>query len=211
VRDGSLDGGSDGAEVLVEPDPDPGLVQPAAGRGAERDDGNPVDAGVAEVGGGVHAGDQVLQARSGEGVRVVAGAGHGRRADRGEVAGHGGGDLDGHPRVPCLAGEQARDRRPVPDRADGAVHQQCSLPGELARAGHQLGEHLPDQRPQQVPAPGHGGLADPEDGPGDLLGDVLAHQRNHHRHRAQQADRGRAAAAAHHVPGPPEYPQRQLL
>src|SRR5258707_13863109 len=53
-------------------------------------------------------------------------------------------------------------------------------PGDLARLRHQLGEHLADQRPEQVPAPADGGLADPEDGPGRLLGDVGAHQRDHH-------------------------------
>ena len=84
-------------------------------------------------------------------------------------------------------------------------------PAISAGCGHAILEHLPDQRPEQVPAPGDGGLADAEDGPGDLLCDVLAHQRDHHRHRPEQADGGRSAAGPHHVPGPPQYPQRQLV
>jgi len=55
------------------------------------------------------------------------------------------------------------------------------------------------------------GWADPEDGPGDLLGDVLAHQRDDHRHRPDQADPGRAAAWPGDVAGPLEDPCRQFV
>ena len=116
------------------------------------------------------------------------------------------------PGYPALPENRPRQRAPVPDRAHGAVHQQRSPAArDLGGVRHAVVEDLPDQRPQQVPAPGDGGLADAEDGPGDLLCDVFAHQRDHHRHRPEQADGGRSAAGPHHVPGPPQYPQRQLV
>jgi hypothetical protein len=40
---------------------------------------------------------------------------------------------------------------------------------------------------------------------------MLAHQRDHHRHRAEQADRGRTAALPRHVAGPFPDPGGQLL
>ena len=59
--------------------------------------------------------------------------------------------------------------------------------------GYELREYLSDQRAQQVPSPAHGGLADTEDRTGEGLGDVLAHQTHHQRHRAEQTQRVRAA------------------
>ncbi|HZA18609.1 MAG TPA: hypothetical protein VE645_17285, partial [Pseudonocardiaceae bacterium] len=85
-------------------------------------------------------------------------------------------------------------RTRIPNRADRAVHQHGSRSQHLTRVGYELGEHLGDQRAQQVPSPVHGGLADTEDRTGELLGQVLAHQTHDQRHRAKQAQRIGAAS-----------------
>ena len=196
--DGAFGGGADPAEFLVERGP--GIVQPAAGRGAERDDGDAVHAGVAQVGGGRQAGQQVFEAGGGEGVRVVPGAVHRVRADGRDAAAERGSDLQVHPGVAGLAGEQVRDRGPVPGGRDGAVDQGGAGAQDLAGAGHAAGEHPADDRAEQVPPPGDRGLGAAEDVPGHLLGDIRAHQRDHHGHRLVQADHRRGAARLDDVP-----------
>jgi hypothetical protein len=62
-------------------------------------------------------------------------------------------------------------------------------PAICNRGEHELGQDSLDDLPQRLEAAGHGGLADPEDLGGDLLHDVLAQQRQHHRHRAEQPQR----------------------
>jgi hypothetical protein len=57
---GAFGGDADAAEFLVERGL--GIVEPPAGRGAERDDGDALHAQVAQVGGGRQAGQQDLQA-----------------------------------------------------------------------------------------------------------------------------------------------------
>ena len=104
---GPLDGSPDGAEAGVEGDL--GVVECPAGRGAVWDGRDALDSGIAEVGDGVVAGDQVFEAGGGVGVRVVAGAVDGDRADRGHVSAEGCGDLDVHAGVPGLAGVQVQD------------------------------------------------------------------------------------------------------
>jgi hypothetical protein len=70
--DGAFGGGADAAEFGVERGL--GLVEPVAGRGPVRDDGDAVHAGVAQVGGGREAGQQVFGWRGGH----VRSAGHRR-------------------------------------------------------------------------------------------------------------------------------------
>lgn len=65
--------------------------------------------------------------------------------------------------------------------------------GDLRRGGYELGQDGLDDLPQCVPATGHGELADPEDLGGDLLHEVLAQQRQHHRHGTEQPQRERPA------------------
>jgi hypothetical protein len=72
VRDGAFGGGADGAEFLVELRV--GFARLAAGWLAERDDSDAVGAEVAQVSGGVAAGEQVFEPGRRAGVRVVAGA-----------------------------------------------------------------------------------------------------------------------------------------
>jgi len=92
------------------------------------------------------------------------------------------------PQIAGLAGVQVGDGFPVPGRADRAVNQHGRGAGDLFRVGYAVCQRVPDQRPEQVPASAHGGLADIEDGTGEVLGDVLAQQRDHHRDRAVQAE-----------------------
>jgi hypothetical protein len=56
---------------------------------------------------------------------------------------------------------------------EGAVDQHRLGPGDLGGSGHELGEHFFDERTQQIPATRDGGLGNPEDRPGDRLGEVL--------------------------------------
>jgi hypothetical protein len=93
------------------------------------------------------------------------------------------------PQIAGLAGVQVGDGFPVPGRADRAVDQHGRGAGDLFRVGYAVSEGFPDQGPEQVPASARGGLADIEDGTGEVLGDVLAQQRDHHRDRAVQAER----------------------
>jgi hypothetical protein len=82
-----------------------------------------------------------------ERVRLVAGAADRDRADRGDLPGHGGRDLDVHARIAGLAGEQVRYRAPVPGRGDGAVHQKRAVVSrDLRGRQHAVREHLADRR-----------------------------------------------------------------
>jgi hypothetical protein len=160
-----------------------------------------VHAEVTQVGGGREAGQQGLQAGGFEGVGVVPGAVHRGRADGRDPAAEGRGDLQVHAGVAGLAGEQAGDRRPVPGGRDGPVDQGGPAAEDLPRVRDAAGQDPADDRAQPVPPPGHGGLGTAEDVPGDLLGDVRAHQGHHHGHRLVQADHRGAAARLDHVPG----------
>ena len=71
------------------------------------------------------------------------------------------------------------------------------LPGVVAVY---TGQDLADGGAPQVPSPRHSGLGAAEDAPGHLLGEVGAHQRDHHGHRLVQADHRRGAARLDHVP-----------
>jgi hypothetical protein len=198
VGDGVPGGGADLAERGVEACP--GVIELAAGRRPERDGLDAVHAGVPEVGGGIDAGEQVLETGCLVGVRVVAGAMHGNGADRRDAPVEAGGYLDVHARVPGLAGEQARDGLPVPGRRDGAAGQGGPGAEDLAEIGHAGCQRLADGRAQEIPSPADGGLADAEERAGDVLGEVLAHQGDDHRHRPEQPDRRGPAARCRDVP-----------
>ena len=120
---------------------------------------------------------------------VVPGAVDRDQTHGGQSSLQGGGDLEVHPGVSGLGRVQIGDVAPVPGGADGAIHQHGSSSHQLLWVGHELGEDLPDQRAQQIPAPAHGGLADAEDRSCEGLGDVRAHQTHHQRHRSEQAQR----------------------
>ena len=101
VRDGMFDGGADLAQRRVELD----LVgvEVDAGESLVRDGVDSLDADVAQIGQRGVVGEDLGQAGCGEGVRVVAGAVHRDRANRGEVAVEGGRDLQVHAGYPALA------------------------------------------------------------------------------------------------------------
>ena len=96
-------------------------MQVAAGRGPVWHEGDALHAGVAQVGGGREAGEEVFEAGGGEGMGVVPGAVYRVRADGRDAAAEGGGDLQVHAGVAGLAGEQVRECRPVPGGCDGPV------------------------------------------------------------------------------------------
>jgi hypothetical protein len=120
-------------------------------------------------------------------VGVVACAVHRGRSDGGQSPVEGGGDLDVHAGIACLAGEQVGDRFPVPCRADRTVYQHCCLTDEIGGVDDELGERLADRGPAQVPPAADRGLADAEERPESVLGGVLADQRHDERDRAEQS------------------------
>jgi len=99
---------------------------------------------------------------------------------------------------------------PVPGRAHRAVDQHGSPPDDIGGVRYHLGEGVADQRAQQVPAATDSGLADPQDGAGELLGDVLAHQAHHQGHRPEQPQRGRSTRGDEHVTAQPVQPRHQI-
>ena len=185
-------------------------VEVGAGESLVRDGVDPVDADVAQVGEGGVVGEDVRQAGCGVGVRVVAGAVHGDRADRDEGAVEGGGDLQVHAGVAGLGGEQVRYVGPVPGRAHRAVDQHRSPSDDLAGVGYDLGQDVADHGSQQVPAAADGGLADPEHRPGEVLGHVLAYQAHHQGHRAEQPQREGSTRGDELVTAQPVYPGHQI-
>jgi len=140
----------DGGTGLAERGVEPALagVEVGAGESLVRDGVDPLDADVTQIGEGGMVGEDGRQAGCGVGVRVVAGAVHGDRADRDEGALEGGRDLQVHAGVAGLGGEQVRYVGPVPGRAYRAVDQHRSAPDHLTGVGYDLGEDLADHGSQ---------------------------------------------------------------
>ena len=160
------------------------LVEVVAGRSTVR--GQQVEADVAEIRGDVRTVEGVSEPGRDVGVGVVAGAGN-RDADREEVPLEARGDLEVEAMVVAFPGVQVVAMGPVPGR------DQCSVDEDRgsvrAEVGDVAGDRVADRVAEQVPTPRHGGLRHPEDVGRSVLGEVLAHQRNHHRDRPVQPHR----------------------
>jgi hypothetical protein len=129
-------------------------VEIGAGESLVRDDVDPLDADVAQVGEGGMVGEDGGQTGCGVGVCVVAGAVHGDRADGDECTLEGCADLQVHAGIADLRREQVRHVGPVPGRAYRAVDQHRSSSDNLARVGHDLGEDLARSRAAAGPNDG---------------------------------------------------------
>jgi len=90
---------------------------------------------------------------------------HRVRADGRDTASEGGGDLQIHAGVASRAGEQVRDRRPVPGGRNGPASQGGTAAEGVPRVRDAVRQDPADGGAQQVPPPGHGGWQQPKMSP----------------------------------------------
>ena len=213
VRDRSLDGGAELADALVVDLVSGGafLARGFASRGEH------AGADVAQIAHALPLGEGFGEVGLPPGVHVVAGARDGF-GDREQVPAQCGGDLQVEAGVTVLAREhRGALARPVPGRDEGPVDQDDPAGRCLGRVGDVAGQDLGHHRQQRCPAPGDGGLADPEQLRCRLLDQVLPQQEQHEYHGLVQAQcphptrRHRCVRIVHEHPVDPHHQLVQLI